>query len=238
MKIRHITAHSILSSSKIPSVDYTLNPYVGCIHACRYCYAEFMIKYIKHSEPWGNFIDVKTNAPILLKKELKKKKRGNITISTVTDPYQPPELKYKITRGCLEALSETDWSVSILTKSDLVLRDLNILKRIEDVEVGLTITTDNEKIRQIFEPNTPSIKRRIETLNKLKENGISTYVFIGPILPMDPKNLRQQIEGLYDDIIIDEMNYRWKSIKLFRDYNIEKYLSTSFAKEVKATFRN
>ena len=103
MKIKEIHSKSILSPSKI--YDYVVNPYVGCQHACSYCYARFMKRFTGHKEPWGDFVDVKINAPDLLSKEIKKKRMGTVWVSGVCDPYQPLEAKYKLTRRCLEILA-------------------------------------------------------------------------------------------------------------------------------------
>ncbi len=120
MKISEIQSKTILSSSKI--YDYVINPYVGCQNACTYCYARFMKRFSGHKEPWGNFVDVKTNAADLLKAEIVKKKRGSIWVSGVCDPYQPLESKYKLTRKCLEILAHHDWPVAVQTRSTLVQR--------------------------------------------------------------------------------------------------------------------
>ena len=117
--------------------------------------------YEKIYWPWGSFVDVKINAPAILQREMKKAPRGNIMISSVTDPYQPVEDQYKLIRQCLEVLLAYQFPVSILTKSSLVLRDLDLIKRFKEMEVGITITTDDDKIREIFEPNAPSIETRI-----------------------------------------------------------------------------
>src|SRR3972149_9738911 len=100
--IREIKAKSILTKSGIPDVDYCVNPYIGCSHGCRYCYATFMKRYSGHTQEWGSFVDVKINAPEILRKQLKRAKRGRILISSVTDAYQPIESKYKLTRQGLE----------------------------------------------------------------------------------------------------------------------------------------
>ena len=147
-KIKEITAKSILSKSQVS--DYALNPYVGCSHACVYCYAKFMKRFTGHREAWGEFVDVKIYAPELLAREVTKKKAGRVWISGVCDPYQPLERKYKLTRRCLEVLVEHGWPITIQTKSLLVLRDIDILKKAADVEVGFTITTTDERMRKSF----------------------------------------------------------------------------------------
>ena len=148
MKIREIKAKSILSTSRV--YDYALNPYVGYQHGCVYCYAKFMKRFTGHKEKWGEFVDVKINAPELLAREMKKKKVGRVWISGVCDPYQPLEKRYMLTKRCLDILVENGWPFTVLTKSPLVLRDIEALKRLNDTEVGFTITTDDEKIRKIL----------------------------------------------------------------------------------------
>lgn len=214
MKIREIKAKSILSKSQI--YDYALNPYVGCQHACVYCYAKFMKRFTGHSERWGEFIDVKINAPELLAYELKKKRIGRIWISGVCDPYQPLERKYKLTKKCLDILVENGWPFTVQTKSDLVLRDIDMLKRSKDAEVGFTITTADEKIRRIFEPGAPLIKKRIEALSNLHSEGIKTFAMIAPILP-GAEGLVSVLKGKVEYVILDRLNYH------YADWAYKKY---------------
>lgn len=204
MKIKEIHAKSILSPSKI--YDFVINPYVGCQHACSYCYARFMKRFTGHKEPWGDFVDVKINAPDLLSKEIKKKKMGTVWVSGVCDSYQPLEARYKLTRKCLEILVQNRWPVFIQTRSTLVLRDLDVFKKSKDIEVGLSITTASDEIRKIFEPYAPPIEKRLNAIEELHQNGIRTYVMIAPILP-EAENLISMLAGKVDYIIIDRMNY-------------------------------
>ncbi len=148
MIIKEIQAKSILSKSKI--YPYVINAYTGCQHGCSYCYARFMKRTTGHKEPWGEFIDVKINAPDLLKAEINKKKPGRVWVSGVCDPYQPLEAKYKLTRQCLEILMQHKWPVTVQTRSPLVLRDMDIFKEARDWEVGLSVTTADDGIRQLF----------------------------------------------------------------------------------------
>lgn len=204
MKIKEIQSKSILSTSKV--YDYVVNPYVGCQHGCSYCYARFMKRFTGHKEAWGDFVDIKSNAPDLLIKEIRKKrKKATVWVSGVTDPYQPLEKKYKLTRRCLEILVEHDWPVIIQTRSPLVTRDIDIFKKSNKIEVGLTITTANDKVRKAFEPHAPSITSRIRAIESLHENGIKTYVMIAPILP-EAGNLPKMLANKVDYIIIDRMN--------------------------------
>ncbi len=236
-EIREINAKSILSRSGIPGMTYCVNPYVGCAHACKYCYATFMKRFTGHLEEWGTFVDVKVNAPELLRKKLKRAERGTIMMSSVTDAYQPVEARYCLTRKCLEVISLFDLPVSILTKSPLVLRDIDIISKLKDVELGITITTDNDAVRKIFEPHAPSIPARIDALKKLHAAGISTYVFIGPVLPMAPERLAKMIAPYADRVLIDRMNYIDKTKWIYRKHKMEKWLSPEFTEEVIAQLK-
>lgn len=196
MLSKEIKAKSIISPSAIPGADFVINPYVGCLHACVYCYARFMKRFMNEPEEWGQFCHPKINAVELVEKEIKKiPERSSIMFSSVTDAYNPLENKYELTRKILEILSNYDMNVSILTKSDLVLRDLDILKKLWQIEVGFTITTTNEKFQKILEPGASSPQKRITALKVLKQAGISTYAFIGPILPyfVDLENIFKEL---------------------------------------------
>jgi len=218
MKIKEIKAKNILSKSKV--YDWTINPYVGCQHGCIYCYAKFMKRFSGHKENWGEFVDVKINAPELLNQEIKKKKKGRVWISGVCDPYQPVEKKYELTKKCLEILQKNNWPVVIQTKSPLVLRDLELLKKFQEIEVGFTITTDDEEIRKIFELRTVPINERIETLDKLHQEGIKTFVMIAPLLPK-AESLVPKLKGKVDYVIIDKMNYHYADW-IYKKYQWEK----------------
>jgi DNA repair photolyase len=142
-----------------------------------------MKRFSGHKEPWGQFVDVKVNAPELLEKEILKKKPGKVWVSGVCDPYQPLEGKYKLTRHCLQILAEHDWPVIVQTRSPLVLRDMDVLKSGNYFEAGLSITTADEHMRLLFEPSAPPIRARIDALAQLHQAGIRTYAMIAPILP-------------------------------------------------------
>ena len=186
-----IEAKTALVRCSIPGIDYTINPYLGCQFTCVYCYASFMGRFVgKDVSDWGSYVYPKVNIVDVLKREigrkLKNKGRGKeVLLSSVTDPYQGLEAKYKLTRGCLEVLLEFGFRgrLSILTKSPLVLRDLDLLKRFPQVTVGLTITTTDDQISRFFEKYAPPASERLKTLKKLNKTGIKTYAFIGPLLP-------------------------------------------------------
>ncbi|KUK55287.1 MAG: Radical SAM domain protein [Atribacteria bacterium 34_128] len=226
--IKEIQAKSILSKSKV--YEYVINPYLGCQHGCFYCYACFMKKYSGHREPWGQFVDVKVNAPELLKKEIARKKPGEIWISGVCDPYQPQEAKYKLTRQCLEILAEKNWPVIVQTKSPLVLRDIDILKKGGNFQVGFSIATADEAIRKLFEPDAPSINERIAALEKLHQTGIKTYTMIAPLLP-GAEGLAEILAGKVDYIIIDRMNYNHANW-VYRKYGLEDKKTDEFFQRI------
>ncbi len=217
IKVQEILVKNILSKSQI--MEYALNPYIGCAHECHYCYARFMKRFTGHKEKWGDFIDVKINAPDLLFKELKKKKAGRVWISGVCDPYQPLERKYGLTRTCLEILAQHDWPITIQTKSPLVLRDAHIIKKLKDVEVGYTITTADEEIKNFFEPKAPSIKARLAALAELNSMGIKTYAMIAPLLP-GAEGLVEQIRDKVNYVYIDRLNYHYADW-VYKKYNLE-----------------
>jgi DNA repair photolyase len=232
ISVREIAARSVLSKSGIPGIDYCVNPYTGCAHACRYCYATFMKRFSGHAEAWGTFVDVKVNAPHLLTRQLRRARPGTIVLSSVTDPYQPVEARYKVTRSCLEALAPYPVEVHVLTKSPLVLRDMDVLKNLRNVSVGITITTDDDRVRRLFEPKAPPIARRLHALKELHEHGISTYAFVGPLLPMNPEVLARALLPCVDSVLIDRMNYASKTRPLFRSQGLEQWLDDGFVDDV------
>ncbi|MDH7594329.1 MAG: radical SAM protein [Methanomicrobiales archaeon] len=222
--VREIRAKTILSASKI--YPYVINPYVGCQHGCTYCYARFMKRVTGHSEPWGEFVDVKINAPALLPHEIRKKKAGRVWMSGVCDPYQPLEAEYRLTGQCLSALIQNDWSVIVQTKSPLVLRDLDIFMEASDIEVGLSVSTADDRIRGLFEPAAPPIEERVKALEELHSNGVRTYAMIAPILP-GAEGLVELLRGKIDYVLIDRMNYRYADW-VYRRYGLEEQRSDDF----------
>ncbi|MBZ1345274.1 MAG: radical SAM protein [Candidatus Nealsonbacteria bacterium] len=190
LKIREILCKSAIGKCGFPSGGFCINPYVGCSHRCVYCYSRFMRRFTGHQdEKWGTFVDVKMNAAEVLKKQLKSPKFKNqpIYMGTVTDPYQPLEKKYKITREVLKILLNYPARVSILTKSNLVLRDLDLLKKFRELDVNMTITSLDEKWTRLTEPFSASIKERLECLKTLHKEGITTLVLMGPYWPIFTK---------------------------------------------------
>ena len=211
MNIREVSCKTALSSSTLPGLDYSLNPYRGCEHNCAYCYVPNVLR-IKR-ETWGHFVDVKTNIPLVLSKELRKKKPGVVGISTVTDPYQPVEKKYKLSRYCLEQLLKYDFPVHIQTKSSLVTRDIDVVSKFSDAELMMSIGTLNDNERKLLEPQSSSIKDRLDVLMTFSGVGLKTSVFFGPIYPtvtIDsiPEIIDTFIEYGASEIWIDSLNLK------------------------------
>lgn len=218
MEIKLIQVKSMLNRSKINN-GYTLNPYLGCPQDCVYCYNQHFIQRLRPKEKWGQFLDVKINAPEILTKEIIKKPKMPVFLSTVTDPFNPLETKYQITHKCLKILIENFWPISILTKSNLILNDLNLLKMgRSNIEVGFTITTLDDRVAKIIEPKTSPPTNRIQALDIFKRTGFKTYAFIGPILPelTELPALFQTLKNKADEIWLDTLNtnpLNWQGIK-------------------------
>lgn len=234
MNITEVTTKSALVRSRIPGVNFVINPYTGCGHGCRYCYAVFMRKY-SHAHQhaaWGRFVEVKTNVVDVLRAELsRKRKTSTAMLSSVCDPYQPAERRYGLTQGCVEALREHGWGINILTRSPLVTRDKDLLATCLDASVGLSIPTDDDSVRKILEPASPSIATRVKALRELHAAGIRTWVFIAPMLPMNAEALVSQILPYVDHVLIDALNYRGQVAGLFRHHGWANALTDEYAQE-------
>jgi DNA repair photolyase len=220
--IHEVECKSALSSSKLPGLTYSLNPYKGCQHNCCYCYVPNVLRIERKN--WGCFVDVKKNISLILSKELQKKKKGVVGVSTVTDPYQPIEKKYQLTRNCLKQLKKYEFAVCIQTKSSLILRDMDILKEFKNVEIFFSFSTINNKLQKILEPDASSVKERLRAVQICVDKTISTTVFFGPILPfMSEKDVKECITSFIDHgaskIMIDSLN-----VKAGMNENIKKNL--------------
>ncbi len=182
-------ASSILTPGKgfMDEFDYTMNPYSGCAFGCTYCYAAFFSRCAKDRSEWGNWVRAKENALELLTKYRNKSLDGkSIYISSVTDPYQPIERELRLTRGLLEELAAYHTPrVVIQTRSPLVSRDIDVIKTISKVQVNMTVTTDSEKVRRVFEPYCPSNALRLKTVTELVSEGISVCITLAPLLPIE-----------------------------------------------------
>lgn len=228
--MRRIQARSLLNRSKVH--DYCVNPYTGCEINCVYCYARlFMQRYFEHKEPWGSFVDIKTNAPDLLRRQLPRAKRGTVWISSVCDPYQPMEKATHLTRRCLTELARWQFPVHIQTKSALACRDLDVFQTFKDIEIGFTITTDEERVARVFEPKASTVADRISALGKIHAAGIPTFAFIGPLLPLDPSHLAGLLAGKVDRVLIDRMNYVHTVRHFYKRHGLQDALTDRFFRE-------
>jgi DNA repair photolyase len=217
LQLKEIDAASIITKSNLPDADYVINPYVGCVHGCIYCYAQFMRRFTGHSEHWGKFIDIKTNAPDLIPLSSEKYRGKILFMSSVTDPYLPLEKKYLITRRILERLIPLQPKLGVQTKSDLVVRDIDLLKQFKSCEVGLTITLLDDNLRREIELHAASVEQRIAALKQLHDAGIRTYVFIGPIMPFltNWKSIILETKEFVDHYMFENLNVKgsiWGSI--------------------------
>jgi DNA repair photolyase len=197
-----------------------------------------MPRYSGHKEPWGEFVDVKVNAVDLLKRQLKRAKMGTVWISSVCDPYQPLEAKYRLTRGCLEELLNYQFPVNIQTKSRLVVRDLDLFRRFLTIDVGVTVATDDERVSKLFEPKASPVKERIQALETIHKAGIRTFAFIGPLLPGNPERLVENLAGKVDYVYIDRMNYTGSIRSFYHALGMKAALENSFFHEYKERLIN
>lgn len=215
MTFRETPCKTILNKSGL--ADYTLNCYVGCSHKCLYCYAHYMQKYKKRPEGWGNYVDIKVNAAWALTRDIRKAKQpGTVFMSSVCDGWQPIEAKYKLSRACLKLLLEAGFSPDILTKSSLVLRDLDLLAAYKTPRLSMTLTTMDLGLKRLFEPYASDPKDRILTLRKASEKSIEIGVFLGPLIPEFTDTVAN-LGGIFDalkglnltQIYVDRLNLRW-----------------------------
>jgi DNA repair photolyase len=213
---RHTIARTILSptSGFIAEAGFThsLTPARNCTFGCTYCYVPTMRIYAglraEDWQHWGQFTTFKSNAPELLRRELKRDQR--IYCSPLVDPYQPAEAQERLMRQILEAVIESPPRVFCLqTRGTLILRDLDLLRHIENLRVSFSITTDREDIRKLYEPHCSTFQERLETVRALRAAGIETYATLAPLLPCHPEKLaRAAIEATGRDLIGDPLHVR------------------------------
>lgn len=204
--IQEIEVQSVMTKSSLPVGGYSVNPYVGCPHACKYCYASFMKRFTGHTEPWGTFLDVKHWKPIA---NPHKYDGERIVIGSVTDGYNLYEAEFRNTRRLLEELRGTQAELMICTKSDLVLRDLDLLKQFPKVTVSWSVNTLDEEFRADMD-RAVSIERRLRAMQQVYEAGIRTVCFVSPIFPgiTDVKAIIEEVKGYADLIWLENLNLR------------------------------
>lgn len=204
--IKETTVKSIITKSNLPVCDYSVNPYVGCTHACQYCYASFMKRFTDHSEKWGTFLDIKTWPTI---KNPQKYDGKELFIGSVTDPYNPQEEIYGRTRALLEQLKSSGAKITLQTKSDLVLRDMDLIKSFPDARVGFSVNTLDEAFKDDMD-KAVSIERRLYAMKQLHDEGIRTICFISPIFPgiTDVKAIIERVKNQCNLIWLENLNLR------------------------------
>lgn len=221
MVVREINVGSIITKSNLPVCDYALNPYVGCEHGCKYCYACFMKRFTGHAEAWGEFLDVKTWKPI---ENIQKYAGKEIFLGSVTDPYQPKEEVYRRTRTVLTQLQGSGAKLSIATKSDLVLRDLDLIKSFPDARVSWSVNTLDEEFRRDMD-SAVSIERRLAAMKTFHDAGVRTTCFISPIFPeiTDVKAIIERAKDNCNLIWLENLNLRGAFKPQILDYIGEKF---------------
>ena len=210
---------------------YYINPYVGCMIACPFCYVIDRADFSRELEglaarPWGRYLDVKTNAAEVLRREVAGKRGGIVRMSPIlTDPYQPAEKRYRITRQCLEVLVETDIAPVILTRAPRILEDVDLLKRFPRALVGFSVPTENDHYRQIFEPRADRIEDRLMALRRLHAAGISTFAVIQPVLPMDVDRMVEEVAPYVRAVRLDRLYVGERVRHVYEQNDLQHYCS-------------
>ena len=219
--IREIETKSVITKTDIPVCDYAVNPYVGCTHGCKYCYASFMKRFTNHPEEWGTFLDVKYWQPV---RNPEKYAGKELFFGTVTDPYNPQEETYGRTRALLGELKGSGAKLSIQTKSDLVLRDADLIKSFPDARVGFSINTLDDGFRADMD-NAVSIERRLAAMKVLHDEGIRTTCFISPIFPgiTDCETIIDRVKDICNLVWLENLNLRGSYKPVIMGYIREKH---------------
>ncbi|NRA01757.1 MAG: radical SAM protein [Myxococcales bacterium] len=246
-------ARSILTRTGgfLHGFTHTLQPYVGCEFSCSYCYVREMPvqKLNPYRLPWSDWISPKRNAVELLERAAERGKldRARIFCSSSTDPYTPLERSLELTRGCLAVMgSHPPEALVLQTRSPLVTRDRELIARIPSVVVSVTIPTDDESVRRHFEPNSPSLAKRIETLAILRAAGIRTQAAVSPLLPCDPERLAEQLDAVADRVVIDDFfrgdgaggRRSRAAIRQLRELGFERWSRPGYADAAVEIFRS
>lgn len=216
IKLQHKQVNDYVTKSNLPVSDFVINPYIGCPHGCKYCYASFMKRFTKHEEPWGEFLDIKEcTRPI----NIKKIEHHSVFLSSVTDCYNPFEETYGITRHILEQLVDVDCELGISTKSSLILRDIDLLKRCKNLKLSISINTLDEQFKDDMD-QASSIQERLHTLHTLHEHGIYTVLFLSPIFPgiTNVEEIVTCSKDFIDEYWFENLNLRGSFRKTIFDY--------------------
>ena len=215
-----VRVRNVMTKSNLPVGDYSVNPYTGCQHGCKYCYACFMKRFTGHAEAWGSFVDVKDWGEI---KNPEKYRGKELFFGSVTDPYQPLEEKFGRKRALLEQLKGSGAEISIATKSDLILRDLDLIKTFPNARVSWSIDTLDEGFKNDMD-NAVSIGRRIAAMKAFHAAGVRTTCFISPIFPgiTDCKAIIKATRGICNLVWLENLNLRGSYKPVVLRYIAEK----------------
>lgn len=219
--VDNVSVRSVMTKSTLPVGGFSVNPYVGCPHACKYCYASFMKRFTGHTEPWGTFLDVKHWEPI---KNPHKYDGQRVVIGSVTDGYNPYEEKYCNTRKLLEELRGSTAEIMICTKSDLVLRDIDLLRQFPKVTVSWSVNTLDEQFRVDMD-KAVSIERRLKAIEQVYRSGIRTVCFVSPIFPgiTDVMAIIERVKDFADLVWLENLNLRGQFKGTIMNYIREKH---------------
>lgn len=216
---------------------YYINPYVGCMIACPFCYVIDRADFSRSLEglprlPWGHYLDVKVNAAEVLRRETQSVKSGIVRMSPIlTDPYQSIERNYRITRQCLEVLLETDIAPVVLTRAPRILDDLELLKRFRRALVGFSIPTDDDAYRRIFEPNADPIDERFTALRTLHGAGVRTFAVIQPVLPMNVDRMVQNVAPYVRAVRLDKLYVGERIKHIYDEHGLADFYTEAYAAE-------
>lgn len=221
MIVSKIKVKEIITKSNLPVCDYSVNPYVGCEHSCKYCYACFMKRFTRHNENWGSFVDVKYWDKIINPQKYYGKE---LFIGSVTDPYQPCGKEFERTKTLLEELKGSGAKLSISTKSDLILRDLELIKSFPNARVSWSINTLDENFKKDMDKGV-SIERRLNAMKIFHDSGIRTTCFISPIFPCitDVKAIILKAKDKCNLIWLENLNLRGTFKPVIMNYIKQKY---------------
>jgi len=225
-RIREVEGTRLLELAGVPGQRfYTLSPYLGCLIGCRFCYAQSRLDPMRTllrlpQIPWGSYVDARVNAPALLERELRELPRHVIKFCPiVSDPYQAVERRFELTRRCLEVIAacEDPPPTMIMTRSTLILRDMDLFKRIPEAWVGASIPTLDDEVRAHFEPRAASIPERLDMLRRFKAAGVSRCAIVQPMLPGDPLALAEALAEVVDSVTIGVLRGEMGATDLFAD---------------------
>jgi DNA repair photolyase len=207
--MEQINAQSIFSPAigfiKRGGFAWTCNPYVGCSYGCIYCYAMFLPQNCRPKADWGKWFQAKINAVERARKQAPKVAGQALYISSVTDPYLPAERSLMLTRGILEELVPYQPRLLMQTRGPMVVRDLDILRQFRSVRVNMSIPTDSEAVRLVFEPKAPPLEKRWQAIAQVRAAGVAVGICVTPMLPLeDPGTFSERLAAFAPDVLVTQ----------------------------------